>query len=419
MINDILSNKKLLLLGTAETISNIGNWITMMAIFSLLVFQGEGGVSESSGIFLAGLLPTLIFSPLAGKLADSLNKTWLMIASNILSGLIISGLIFTERIELIYLCLALEATFLSIIAPARQGLIPHLMPTANLTQANAFLQQLASLTKILGPMIGALIVGVLGPHKAVLLDLVSFFISAGLLILLLRSQSNHPNSADETHTAPERAPVNTPQSIWSALRDNFSVRLLFISAFWTVIAIMGYDILSSIYTRDILHADEGFYGVMIGSIGLGSVLSGLFLLLRKGTHHPLKDMSYGLCLLAVLLASLVVGTMLNPNVARIIALIGALIGGWGNGLVLVQANTLLQTNSPPAMLGRLAGLFQSSLVAGQLVSMVITPIIVPRYLSVPLYFTCCALGLLVIATLILVSLRRHFMSRSEGELTIG
>ncbi len=59
----LLKNRTLVTIGVAESISGIGDWITMMAIFAILVFRGTGGVAESSGIFMAGLLPTLAGQP--------------------------------------------------------------------------------------------------------------------------------------------------------------------------------------------------------------------------------------------------------------------------------------------------------------------------------------------------------------------
>jgi hypothetical protein len=51
-------DRTLLIIGAAEMVSGIGDWITMMAVLAMLVFRGDGGVMSSSGIFLAGLLPT-------------------------------------------------------------------------------------------------------------------------------------------------------------------------------------------------------------------------------------------------------------------------------------------------------------------------------------------------------------------------
>ena len=74
----ILNNRSLLILGLSESVSSVGSWITMMAVFAMIVFNGNGNVVQSSGIYLAGLVPTLLFSPAAGWLCDHLDRKWLM-----------------------------------------------------------------------------------------------------------------------------------------------------------------------------------------------------------------------------------------------------------------------------------------------------------------------------------------------------
>lgn len=87
MLNKLLQHRALLILGFAESVSGIGNWITALAVFALIVFRGTDGVLESSGVLLAGLAPTLLCSPLAGWLCDRFDRKWLLIGGEVLSGL--------------------------------------------------------------------------------------------------------------------------------------------------------------------------------------------------------------------------------------------------------------------------------------------------------------------------------------------
>jgi MFS family permease len=164
----------LLTIGTAESISGIGDWITLMAVYANLVFRGGGGVAQSSGILLAGLLPMLLASPGAGWLCDRFNRKHLMIASLLASGLVVSGLIFTTRLELVYLLLALQAVSVSLFGPARLAATPSLVAPDDLPSANAFLQQLSSIIKISAPVLAGLVLTVLTPNQAIILDVFSF-----------------------------------------------------------------------------------------------------------------------------------------------------------------------------------------------------------------------------------------------------
>lgn len=83
----VLRNRHLWVLAVAESVSGLGNWVTMVALLALVVFMEGGGVRESSLLILSGLEPMLLFSPLAGWLADQVNRKGLMIASELVSAL--------------------------------------------------------------------------------------------------------------------------------------------------------------------------------------------------------------------------------------------------------------------------------------------------------------------------------------------
>ncbi len=420
MPNKILANKPLLILAAAEAISTLGNWITMMAVFSLLVFRGDGGVAESSGVFLAGLLPVLIFGPLGGKLCDKYNQTHMMLAANLLAGAAVSLLIMVNSLPLVYLCIVLESVFLAVITPGRQSLLPHIVDGEDLTKANALLQQISSLVKVFGPMIGAAIVGAIGPRAAVILDVLSFAVAAGLISLLSRRLIR--SQVEDNDTLPEVKHDQTAagkQKVWPFLRQSAPLKLLFAAGFFAMITIMGLDVLSSVYTRDILRAGERFYGMYLGGVGLGSAASGIYLLVRKGSARPFRDLGTGLMCLAALVLSLGLSAYVSSGMARTIAIVASLVGGWGNGVVLVQSTTVLQTVSPTKILGRIAGLFQAVIVAGQLISLAITPMIVPRFLSVGPFFLVSGVALLLLAlTTIFVAERRKQQAPVHGSQSV-
>jgi MFS family permease len=394
-MNILKRNHHLLILGFAESVSGVGNWITTLAIYALIVFRGSGDVLESSGVLLAGLGPMLLCSPVAGWLCDRFDRKRLMIASEVLSGLVVAGLIFTTRLELIYALLALQAMAGSIMTPARQSSIPALVGRADLTRANALLQQLSSLVKIGAPILAGGVLTVLSPHAALVLDVVSFALSA----LILSRLPALPPAGRPAPAAAAPATKEVPAlALAAGLRAAPRLRLLLGTGFAVTLTIMGFDVLSPVFTRDVLRGGESLFGTLIGLIGLGSVVSAAGLFWRKGSRDPWADLVLGLALLGVVPLSMTGAALLpDSEPARWLVMAGCLVGGLGNGLISVQAGTLLQTLAPAGLLGRVSGLFQSMLIGGQLVAIVLTPLLVPLLMPAAAYLGLSGLALLALA----------------------
>ena len=403
MNKNILHNRSLLTIGLSESVSNIGNWITMMAVLAMIVFKGDGTVAQSSGIFLAGLIPTLFASPLAGWLLDRYDRKWLMVGSELTSGLITIGLIFTQRLELIYAVLALQSISISLMTPARQAVIPDIVPQRDLTSANAILQQLAGIIKIAAPILAGMILAVMNPHTAIVLDVISFLASAFILSRLPSLPPHRQESISETESS--NSVRRTKTNLVSVIFNDPFLRLLFVSTFLAIFIFIGFDVLTPLYTRDILSASEKFYGIMIGLIGIGTVGATIILMLRKGNGDPWRDIILGLLMLGIIPVVMSFGTVIhNIQLTRALIIAGCLIGGFGNGMLNVQIVTLIQLLTPAHLLGRLGGAFQSTAVAGQLAGLLVTPLLVPGLMDYGNYFAASALSVLLVVMFTAITL---------------
>lgn len=415
-MNSVLKNRSLVIMAISESVSSVGSWITMMAVFSLVIFKGEGSVTESGLIYLVGLLPALVFSPVAGWLCDRYDRKKLMILSEILSGLAVSGIIFTESITLLYVLLALQAISGSIMTPARQSSVPQVVDHEQLTQANAFLQQISSVVKIFGPVLAGGVLAVMNAHQAVILDVVSYFLSAGILFLLPKLVPPEQNEQTEKSVHKDKWTAQFSQ----LLHLDSQIKLLFGMAFMAIMGIVSIDILASIFTRDVLFSGESYFGLLIGMIGLGTLLGALTLMLGKKPSHPWRDVISGFAIMAILPASMAAGYHIN-NLAfmRFLVIPICIIAGFGMGRKLVQDNTLIQTLSPAAMLGRISGLYQSTIIAAQLIGTILTSAVVPSLIPVDAFFVLVALLILAVSVfgffyyLKIKSIKKTSMTRLE------
>lgn len=411
----LIRNRSLIIIGASESVSNTGNWITMMAVFAILVFRGDGGIIQSSIVFFAGLVPTFLISPFAGWLLDRFDRKKLMILSELFSGFITLGLVFTSNMLLITIILSLQAVTISIMTPARQAVVPLLVSREDLTRANAFFQQLSGTIKIGAPLLAGLIISVIGPHMAVIIDVISFGLSAVVLGLL---PPLPPPLKMDVNPALEK--IQTSEKLSRILKESSHLRLLFIIRFLAIMLIVSYDVLAPVYIKNILMGDEKIYGTLIALIGGGTLLASLLLMAKKGSHRPWRDIIIGGFLLSFISGSMTAaGYITNPNLSLGLVVFGAFIGGIGSGLLVIQSGTLLQLLSPPSMLGRISGIFQSSTAASQLGGIVLTPLIVPALLSIPGYFMASTALLLIIFCYAILSLRKERKLPAAAKKTSG
>lgn len=394
-IKTLLSNRSLLILGAAESISGIGDWITMMAVFAILVFRGDGGLAESSGVYLAGLLPLLVASPVAGWLVDRFDRRRLMIICQLTSALVVLGLVFTNSLALIYTLMALQAACLSVMAPARQAVVPVLVPQSDLIRANAFLQQLASVIKIFAPVLAGVILGLVNPHIAILLDVASFILSAWMLTRLPALPPQRATGSASPASSTSQEPRINPLALLRAVPQ---LKAVYFSIFLSILVIVAFDVLAPIYIRDVLRQNESFFGLVIGLFGAGTLAATLLLMLRRQISTPWRDVVVGVVLLSVVPLTLSLGaTLKGAPFAFWMMVGGCLVGGVGVGLMHVQFNTLIQLLAPAGSLGQSAALMQAFATAGQLCGILLTPLLIPGIFDIASYFLASAIALLVLA----------------------
>ena len=119
--------------------------------------------SESSSLYLslAGavfVVPFLLFSGYTGHLAEAISKGSVLIGVKIFE-IFVMGLglaaFFSTRIELMLLVLFLMALHSTIFSPAKYGIVPEILPDADLSRANALLEMSTFTAIVLGTSVGS------------------------------------------------------------------------------------------------------------------------------------------------------------------------------------------------------------------------------------------------------------------------
>jgi dTMP kinase len=136
----VLSIKPFRRLWIALSLSSLGDWLSIVALTALAPALTSGGAvakgSAVSGVWLVTLLPALLFGPLAGAVADRLDRRMTMITGDVIRGLLFLSIPLFPNLTWIYIAKFLAGVTTQFWAPATSASIPNLVPPDKLERAN-------------------------------------------------------------------------------------------------------------------------------------------------------------------------------------------------------------------------------------------------------------------------------------------
>ena len=114
MFSQLLRNRQLCALWLAQLISNFGDWLAMMGLFSLVAFRLQAPPYQISWVMMAFLLPAAIIGPLAGVFIDRWDLKKTMIVSDVIRAILVLLFVLPLSIysvALVMLLLSLVSVF--------------------------------------------------------------------------------------------------------------------------------------------------------------------------------------------------------------------------------------------------------------------------------------------------------------------
>ncbi|MCW2522251.1 MAG: transporter [Frankiales bacterium] len=379
----VFAHRDFRLIVAGNTLSQLGFWAQYVAVGWVAT-----SVTDSKFLitlaFSAQFWPTLIFSPLAGLLADRQDRRRLVLYGNlamVLPPLTIGVLIETGHIT--YLALV-SLVFLGGIGqaftqPATVAFIPALVPADRVSAAIAVNSGLTQSTRIIGPALAGAIIAAWGVAWGFHINAASF-LTVTVACLLVRARPARAARGPSGNLADLRAGI-------AYARQNPVVgRIILFTSAVSLLLMQG--ALMPIFAKQVLHGDVSTYGLLSSAPGIGAVFGALaFRWLQAG--RPQRGALIG-CSFGIGLALLLVA------VSRSVPLTVAALGLFGGCYFAVStiSMTIIITVSDDAFRGRVISLFMmstagltpvSSIIAGGLASA----------LGAPLTVGLCAAGVLL------------------------
>lgn len=255
----------------ADAVSETGSQITILALPLLAALALDASPAQMGVLMAAGTAPNLIIGLFAGVWVDRVRRRHLMIAADfgrlaLLLTIPLAWMLGDLRFELLYLVTFLSGAMKVFSDVSYASYLPALVGRENLLEGNSKLQSTASLAQVLGPGLAGVLVGVLGAAYAVLLDALSFLVSA----LLLR-QIQAPEA--EPDTTVRRPPVFTSIRQGFAMAVGNSVlRAMFFSAAMTAFFGEVFLAVYVLYMVNVIGLSAGVVGLVFAMGGLGALI---------------------------------------------------------------------------------------------------------------------------------------------------
>ena len=121
-----------------NSVSLLGDWFTYVAVGTLAV--SDGTLWAVAVVLLAHTLPRAVFSPLAGRLADRVDRRTLVIGFSVLRAAIVAAMIVAVdagALAAVQVLLFVRMALGAFVDPAASAALPQLVPAAGVGPANA------------------------------------------------------------------------------------------------------------------------------------------------------------------------------------------------------------------------------------------------------------------------------------------
>jgi MFS family permease len=180
----VRTNRNFRLLWTAQIVSEIGDWLYSIAIYSLL-FELTGSARAVALALVLQVLPQFFIGPMAGVVNDRISRKRVMILADIGRSVVVLGMIFAQTRELIwllYVLLFIETMMWAFFEPGRSAIIPNITSGEGETlTANTLSSTTWSFNLAFGATVGGFVAVWFGRDTVFVLNAISFLLSAALL----------------------------------------------------------------------------------------------------------------------------------------------------------------------------------------------------------------------------------------------
>ena len=377
----------------AQIVSNFGDFVALFAVIDVLTFKLHATPQQVTGVQIAYLVPIAVLGVIAGVFVDRWPLKPTMVSSDLIRGCLVLLLLLCTTAWHFYLVLAAISVVSSFFGPAQGVVIRSIVPFHGLRSANALMTQVMFLTRIAGPAAAATLVSFFGRQSCYLADAASFLASGCLIASLTLQRAAKP---PESTAAIKEAEAKGLARIGQDMRQGFDfifhhAALLFvILAMASGMFVLGcFGPLIAVYVRDNLQASTRVFGAASAMIGIG-------MLLGINTLNTFAKKVKNTILVYGGLTGIAVGLILLTLLTHIWStILGDFVIGFSVAGIIVPSQTMIQQETPPALMGRVGSTVMSFIFTAQICGLIVSGLLAER-IGVRHVFAVCAVLLFLL-----------------------
>lgn len=201
MKNGFFINRNYFLLWLGNLTSQLGDNFYSIAL-AWWILEKTNSPSIMGFFLLVSVVPGLLFGLIAGTFVDKWNRKYIIVASDVIRGILVLIIVYLSAIN----CLEIWHVFVigagislvtSFFEPSIQALIPQVVSSDKLKEANAMSQMVTGICTVLGPLLGALSISIFGLTIVFLLNGISYLLSAIMeCYIQLNYKNEQPKSSN-------------------------------------------------------------------------------------------------------------------------------------------------------------------------------------------------------------------------------
>ena len=276
---DSFGYRSYVFLWLATAFSSAGYWLQQVVVGWLAYEITQSAFWTSLALGLDAL-PILLAGPVGGVLVDNFDRRKMLafiygyqaIVTTVFAGIVISGNLEAWHIFAFIFFMGLAWV---VSDPARMSLIPNIVPRKNLINAFALSSMAFSVTRLVAPALGGVLIAVAGPGPTLALEAALQICAISVGLCLRVAKSDRPSLRLPTVFSELR------EGVRYVLGEPVLIGLFTLTAMPALLVMPSIQGLMPVYAAEVFHVDAKGLGLLMSAVGAGSTL-GTFVLASKG-----------------------------------------------------------------------------------------------------------------------------------------